>query len=92
MTARYAPWSARSWLIVALIVAPYVIVRETLGITYPSWVQWICMAVPLLAGVSLLISPDLAAMKNLTLARLLGAVLVMAAALGAYQLMQISPE
>ncbi len=92
MSARYAPWYLRSWIFVALIVAPFVVFRETFDLTYPVWVRWIGIAVPFLVGGALVIKPDLATMKNLSLARLLGAVMVTAAALGVYQLLQFSPE
>ncbi len=90
MLAR--PWSLRSWMLVALLVVPYVALKEWFGFEYPLWVKWICLAALGLAGGAILIRPDLAAMKSLPLARLLGAVMVIAMALGAYHLMQFSPE
>ena len=93
MSTRYAPWSLRSWLIVAAIVVPYVVVKETFGITYPSWVQWICIGVAGLVGGAMLVSPDLASMRSPTMARILGAVMVIAAAFAAYtQFTKISVE
>ena len=82
----YTPWSARSWLVAAAIAVPVVLLQSWLEIDYPSWVRWICIGIPFLIGGALLISPDLAAMKRPALARLLGAVMVFAAAVGAYEL------
>jgi hypothetical protein len=84
MTARYAPYSLRSWLIVAAFVVPYLLLKEAFGITYPSWVQWIGIAATGLVGGAILVRPDLAATKNLTVARLIGAALVAGAGYGAY--------
>jgi len=93
MSARYAPYSSRSWLIVAAFVVPYMLLKEAFGITYPSWVQWIGIAAAGLVGAAILVRPDLAATKNLTVARLVGAALVAVAAYGAYtQYTKISVE
>ena len=93
MTARYAPYSLRSWLIVVAFVVPYLLLKEAFGITYPSWVQWIGIAAAGLVGGAILVRPDLAATKNLTVARLIGAALVAGAAYGAYsQFTQIPVE
>ena len=80
------PWSLRSWMLVALIVVPFFALKEWFGLEYPLWVGWICLVIAGLVGGAILISPDLAAMKSSKLARLLGAVMVTATALGAYQL------
>src|SRR5687768_13229333 len=42
MLAR--PWSLRSWMLVALLVVPYVALKEWFGFEYPLWVKWICLA------------------------------------------------
>ena len=85
-------WSLRSWMLVALLVVPYVALKEWFGFDYPLWVRGTCVAIAGLAGTAILINPELAAMKSSTLARVLGALIVTAASFGAYQLMQISPE
>ena len=93
MSARYAPYSLRSWLIVAALVVPYLVVKEAFGITYPSWLQWIGIAAAGVIGAAILVRPDLAAMKSSTLARLVGAAFVIVAAFGAYmQFTKISVE
>ena len=84
MTARYAPYSWRPWLIVTAFVVPYLLVKESFGITYPSWVQWIGIVAAGLAGVAILIRPDFAAIRNMFVARLVGAALAAVAAVGAY--------
>ena len=77
-------WSLRSWIIIALIAVPYFVLKEWFGIEYLSWVGWFMIGVMFLIGGAVLIRPDLASMRRPTLARLLGLVLVSAAALNAY--------
>jgi hypothetical protein len=84
MSARYAPWSLRSWIVILLIAVPYVLLKDRIGFEYPAWARWFGIAVPLLAGTAILVSPRLAGMKSRGLALALGAVFVTAAVLGAY--------
>ena len=80
MSARYAPYSLRSWLIIVALVVPYLLVKESFGITYPSWLQWTAIVAAGLVGAAILVRTDLAAMRSSTLARLVGAALVLASA------------
>ena len=89
---RSSPWSLRGWFIAFAIALPYVLIKDTFGITYPSWLTWIGIGVAGLVGVTILVSPDLASMKPVW-ARLFGTVALLAAVLGVYQqLTQIYPE
>ena len=89
----YAPWSWRSWIVAALIALIAVALQSWLTPAYPAWVRWICIAIPFAVGGAVLVSPGLAGMKNLTLARVVGAVFVAAAVFGVYsQLTDTIPE
>ena len=78
-----ARWSLRSWLVVAVVVAPVVVFREFTGFEYPSWVLWGCIAVAFVVGAALLVGPRALDFTPVA-ARAVGALVILAAAVNAY--------